>query len=457
MTGSRGRLDLDEDTASPRSSRWLGVPSYLHPTSFHSHSSASESSHVQHQSPALVAEEPRYGLPNDTSAGVTPFVPGQRAAESEKARSRRQSISLRVTNDPRGAGEMTEDGHEGVVTTPPQPALLARARTMSTGRNPASPRPPMLNAQSRSNSQANSHSTSNLHGHTDSPGSSSRQYQEDDAGVSLVIENGESEPIRSVPPAYVDYRSSTHELLGRQGSGSGTTGAGSSSREGAGYTSGSGSGSGMEGSRGSEGVASGSGTGASTSTAVTESEDGNVGGKKEVTEQEQEQNDVDTVDARSTTDANTLRETGTLNTDGHDERDRTTSADSEGASTIKATESVGEEAPQPVTRSSTTDLAALTAANTAANRSAGPSTPVERPAPVERQSAPVIAITTPEGHEGDDESAGHAGGAGAGRAGNTPPSTDQGHSPTPSTWSWSRAMGVLGMNSSGSGSNPPKA
>ena len=43
------------------------------------------------------------------TVGVTPFVPGQRAAESEKSRTRRQSTSLRVTNEPRAMADMTED------------------------------------------------------------------------------------------------------------------------------------------------------------------------------------------------------------------------------------------------------------------------------------------------------------------------------------------------------------
>ncbi|KAF8598065.1 hypothetical protein BDV93DRAFT_526958 [Ceratobasidium sp. AG-I] len=215
------------------------------------------------------------------------------------------------------------------------------------------------------------------------------------------------------------------------------------------------------------------GTSASASSTLDSlTSSGDLSGKKEEqvesqqieqTEQDEQndrndQNDADTVDARTMTDANTLRAGSMVNAEGHDEsetRDRTTSGDSEGASTIKATESLAEgsaEAHPPVTRSSTTDLAALTAANTAANRSAGPSTPVEsnRPSAPAHQSAPMIAVTAPEGGEAQ----GDANGVGSSSQGrHTPPSTDEGHSPTPSTWSWGRAMGVLGMNPSGSGSN----
>lgn len=65
-----------------------------------------------------------------------------------------------------------------------------------------------------------------------------------------------------------------------------------------------------------------------------------------------EQNDADAIDPRTMTNAYTLYGTGTANTVDHEDsetRDKTNSADSEGASTIKATKLLTEEAPQPVT------------------------------------------------------------------------------------------------------------
>lgn len=458
-SGSRADIDLEEDNnTSPRSSRWLGVPSYLHPTSFHTPSSASESSHAQHNH-MLISEEPGYGY----ASQVTPFIPSRLPAESEK---RRQSTSMmRVMNAPQ-LGD-TAEYHEGSASPPPQPALLARARTVSGVRSPLRS-PPMLNPQSRSNSNTNSPSTSNLHGHTDSTGSLPHRYQEDDAGVSLVIEGSEHEPIRSVPPAYVDYRSSTHRLLERHGSQA--TAAGSS---GEGYASGSGSGAGWssamgEGSRraasdfGMENI--GTGTNASTSTTFIDSPSTTdpPGVKKD------DHNETDTADVKTMTDANTLREPARAeDAEEPETRDRTTSADSEGASTIKAAESLmaaDDEPPQPVTRSSTTDLAALTAANTAANRSAGPSTPTPsiRPSLPTHVSAPTLTTTDPD--DGDASHDSHDHNHAPPPTNHTPPSTDSGHSPTPSTWSWSRAMGVLGLTApSGSGPDtgaqpqPPKA
>ncbi|KAG8717484.1 hypothetical protein FRC08_007339, partial [Ceratobasidium sp. 394] len=181
--GSRSHLDLDldEDHATPRSSRWL-VPSYLKPTSFHSHSSESESP---------PPPDPEF---NGQPGNVTPFEAREPVMESEKARTRR-SMSMRVTNNLPGTGA-------GDVPRP-QPALLAGARRLSID-SPQSPTAPL----SHSNSfvvQNQSHSRSQ------SPGSGPG-YQEDDAGVSLVIESGHTSPnpsevaVRSVPPAYVDYR-----------------------------------------------------------------------------------------------------------------------------------------------------------------------------------------------------------------------------------------------------------
>ena len=400
--GSRGHVDLDEDTNSPR---WPGVPPYLHPTSFHSHSSRGSDSH-----PEQDAQQPSgsraYGpgrYPQEEEGGVTPFIVDQRPVESEKSRQRRQSTSLRVTND------HSQSGEEGSPPAP-QPALLAHAHSVSYG--PTSPRTsrPLISPASRSNSA----STSNIHGHSSS--SASTRYQEDDAGVSLVIESSgsgshEADAIRCVPPAYVDYRQGYSsdkpkpkpirrrtESTSANGGSSGGGGTGASDSASATYI--------------------GSSDGPSRAPSIDKSIDA-----------EPERHEADTMDAKTMTETNTVREP-----EPDEPRDRTTSGDSEGASTIKPPEPpVDAERPVTAGRSSTTDIAALTAANTSANRAG-----TERPAPTSHSSAPAEAVlgSSPD-NVGDSHSSSHD--ITRAQSSNTDATSGAG------AWSWGRALGVFGL------------
>ncbi|EUC60705.1 transmembrane protein, putative [Rhizoctonia solani AG-3 Rhs1AP] len=427
--GSRVHVDLDEETASPRSSRWLGIPSYLQPTSFHSHSSATSGPPI----PGQQELDPHHISPgayvNAEEGGVTPFVSNQRPVESEKTRARRQSTLLRVANN----GMTSEEDNNAPA---PQPELLAHANSVSPG--PVSP-PAALNSSrilsttSRSNSHAGSISTSNLHGHSVSVGSGSgsgTRYQEDDAGVSIVIEDGSEspEPVRSVPPAYVDYRKGYSDAnldkgdLHRHGSaqadGSNNT-HGESSRSG-----------------GSE--AGRRGETSDSATCINTPSDPPSPKKIEA-----EIHDTDTVGAKTMTETDTVREP--------DHRDRHESGDSEGAATIKPLET---ETPGPIERASTTDLAALTAANTAANRpnspgSIEPSQPA-RPPHLAHTSAPAgVTFSKPmsQDHASSEHDVRQASDNASPSTNETPPSANS------APWSWSRALGAFGLG----GTNTPSS
>ncbi|KAG8716262.1 hypothetical protein FRC11_005920 [Ceratobasidium sp. 423] len=367
--GSRVHVDLDEGV-SPRSSRWLGVPSYLQPTSFHSQSSVASDSPVPRQQEFGLHYSPPGTYAHAMEVGVTPFISDQRPVESEKARARRQS-TLRIANN----SATTSDEENN--TPAPQPELLAHVQSISPG--PSSPvamnPPPLPGLASRSNSHAGSVSTSNAHRHSISTGShsgSGTRYQEDDAGVSIVIESGNTsrEMLRSVPPAYVDYRkgysgadldkSDLHRHNSAQAEGSNNT-HGKSSR-----------------SAGSE--PGRHPTSDNTSTTCIDSS--SPPSPKKI---EAETHDTDT-DAKTMTETNTVREPQTES----DHRDRTESGDSEGAAVIKPPEI---ENPGPIERSSTSDLAALTAANTAANCPSSPSSNAPhqpaRPSHLTHTSAPA--------------------------------------------------------------------
>ncbi|CAE6472390.1 unnamed protein product [Rhizoctonia solani] len=429
LAGSRVHVDLDEETTSPRSSRWLGIPSYLQPTSFHSHSSATS----DHPIPGQQELDPHHTSPgayvNAEEGGVTPFISSQRPVESEKTRARRQSTLLRVAN----TGVTSDEDNNAPA---PQPELLAHATSVSSG--PVSPPAALapsriLSTASRSNSHTGSLSTSNLHGHPTSVGSGSgsgTRYQEDDAGVSIVIEDGSEspEPVRSVPPAYVDYRKGYSDAnldkgdLHRHGSaqadGSNNT-HGESSRSG-----------------GSE--AGRRGETSDSSTCIETPSDPPSPKKTEL-----ESHDTDTVDAKTMTETNTVREP--------DYRDRHESGDSEGAATIKPPQT---ENPGPIERSSTTDLAALTAANTAANRpnSSGsnePSQPARPPHQV-HTSAPA-GVTFSEPMSQDHANSEHDVRQTLDDA--SPSSTENLPSANSAPWSWSRALGVFGL----AGTNAPNS
>jgi len=253
--------------------------------------------------------------------------------------------------------------------------------------------------------------------------------------VSLVIENGNEsggsgEAVRSVPPAYVDYRIGysradkaprferpESEHMESSTSGHGHCGGGTRGSDSMTYV----------------------GSGSSNPTRAP-----SVKKEERETRQEEVQREVeretevpgDEVDARTMTDSNTVRELPNpapaipdvpAPEDESDSRDRTTSGDSGGASTIKPTDlntSDDGEASQPLERANTTDLTILTAANTAANQSpTGPSTPitatVSRPSPEQHSSAPAVVMISED-----------------------LPSAEQ---PAESTWIWGRALGMFGM------------
>ncbi|KAG8703328.1 hypothetical protein FRC09_004222 [Ceratobasidium sp. 395] len=488
--GSRGHVDLNEDSTSPRSSRWL-APAYLHPTSFHSQSSRSESS--QDRPPP----DPQ-GQPGD----VTPFDAHQPPVpESEKSRARRHSASLRVTNNRARSNSGTGNGG-GIAR--PQPAILERARTLSGGTMDSPQMMPMtpmshsgsLVVQNRSNSDSTGASS----------GSGVRRYQEDDAGVSLVIEDGTtsspssgdgsgntSAGVRSVPPAYVDYRTGYSRAdktppprFDRQASGNvsveGTSesatyiGSGSSNPTRAGSVKGDRRKS-VEMGGVVEEVRS---NGAVVTPATEQPVEGEApAGPPPMTP-------PTTPPAAENPPANVRRlpsppatagspppatagspspptpgtgtgtaaepETspttapGTSPTTGADDesdvRDRTTSGDSEG--TIKPSDGTTTEPPKPLSRSVTTDLAALTASNTAANRSSGPNTPETitgagagsgHPTTTRQISAPAgVTLATEPAPE---------------------PVSSVPAQPAESSWSWSRALGVFGITVPGAPSASP--
>ncbi|QRV85297.1 transmembrane protein [Ceratobasidium sp. AG-Ba] len=386
--GSRGQVDLDEDT-SPRTTRWM-IPPYLHPTSFHSHSSGLNS---PAPAPAPDLNEP---VPGD----VTPFRTEDRRPESEKARTRRMSGSMRVTNDHH------QDHTEGGMNIPaPLPALLARARTLSGDATP--PHSPSLNLHSplihsgsspllASHGRSTSQSVSTVAG-TDSSGVGPRRYQEDDAGVSLVIEDGRGGSpssgsgsggggggIRSVPPAYVDYRqgySQADNKAPRFSSATASTEGGETS-EGTTYI---GSGSSRDHHARVEGVKKDEDEGSGSPTTVAPTV-------------QAASSDVPVPSTEVPPMPTTENAPVPPTVSEDDARDRTISGDSEGAATIKPDPDLVPPPPptRPIERSSTTDLAHLTAANTAANRShAGPSTP-----------ATVVGISPIDGRPGTSGSSG---------------------------------------------------
>ncbi|CAE6506147.1 unnamed protein product [Rhizoctonia solani] len=428
--GSRAHVDLDEDNVSPRSSRWLGVPSYLQPTSFHSHSSASDSP-VPGQQELGLHSPGTYD--HGMEVGVTPFISNQRPVESEKARARRQS-TLRIANN----GATTSDEENNAPA--PQPELLAHAQSVSPA--PGSPIIAMSSPPTRGASRANSHagsvSTSNLHRHSISTGShsgSGTRYQEDDAGVSIVIESGNAsrEMLRSVPPAYVDYRKGYSGANLDKGD---LHRHGSAQAEGSNNTHG-------ESSRSAGSEAGRLPTSDDTSATYIDSSSPPSPKKVEV-----ETHDTDTVDAKTMTETNTVREPQAE----PDHRDRTESGDSEGVATIRPPEI---ERPRPAERSSTSDLAALTAANTVANRPSSPAsnTPHQpaRPSQLTHTSAPA-GVTFSEPTSQDHVDSEHdprqtSDDASTSRNENPPPDANS------APWSWGRALGAFGLG----GTNAPNS
>ncbi|KAF8761403.1 hypothetical protein RHS01_00127 [Rhizoctonia solani] len=310
LAGSRAHVDLDEDTASPRSSRWLGVPSYLQPTSFHSPSSADSGSPIPGQQELS---------PHNTPSGQN--MPREA-----------QAIAPLCTSHVANNGGTTSDEENRAPA--PQPALLPRPPSTSSG--------------------PDSTSTSDLHGHSASTGSGSgTRYQEDDAGYRIVIEDGSGgqEVVRSVPPAYVDYRKGySNARLDKRS----LTRQDSAQADGSNNT--------HEGSSGSAVSETGRPARTSDNTSTTcINSSSNHSGPSSPKEANAEAHDTDTIDAKTMTETNTVREPLTE----PDHRDRTESGDSEGAATIKPPRNLETRA---IERSSTSDLAALTAANTAANR-----------------------------------------------------------------------------------------
>ncbi|KAG8744783.1 hypothetical protein FRC10_009431 [Ceratobasidium sp. 414] len=425
------RVDLDEDTTSPRSSRWLGVPLYLQPTSFHTGSTRSDSPPGRFP-PDLQFDGAGTGQPGD----VTPFEGREPTIQSEKARSRRQSVSMRVINDPAGSSAVPR----------PQPALLASARRLSTGTtaSPQSPTLPLgsplnqsgsLVAQNRSNSRAHSLGSASGLG-------LAQRYQEDDAGVSLVIEDGHGSPtnssegVRCVPPAYVDYRTGysradkapRFERWASGGSVEGTSesatciGSESSNPTRAGSVK---AGADVPGpSFESDRFWLRSGPGSSVEGVVEERDDVRTVGERDEGEVRTVTGAVEngsaprtrpgtplstrngTDDAARGTNESDVRDR--LTGDESDARDRTASGDSQGTIKLSTVEPP---------RLSTADIAALTAVNTAANRSSGPDGAgqalpgaAEEPGPTRQASAGVV-------HSGAAES----------------------------SWTWSRALGVFGI------------
>ncbi|CAE6442619.1 unnamed protein product [Rhizoctonia solani] len=435
--GSRAHVDLDEDTASPRSSRWLGVPSYLQPTSFHSHSSAGTDSPVTGQQ-ELNPHDALSGPHARGAARVTPYFPDQRPVESEKARERRRSQSnvLHIANT---GGTTSDEENRAPI---PQPGLLPHPPSVSSG--PGSP-PAVSNSLpillvSRSNSHADSSSTSNLPEHPTSTGSGSGSgYQEDDAGYRIVIEdeNGGQEAVRSVPPAYVDYRQGYSNAgldkgnLARQGSaqadGSNNTHGGSSQ------------------STGSEAGRPGGLSDNTSATCINSSSSDSR--PPSLKKGDAEGRDTDTIDAKTMTETNTLREPQIE----PDHRDRTESGDSEGAVTIKPPA----ENPRPVERSSTSDLAALTAANTAANRpntsGSNASYHTARPSQTTHISAPagVTFVESMPQHHDDSEHDVRQTSDDTSLPKNEPPPATTSSAP----WSWGRALGAFGLGGTSASSS----
>ncbi|KAJ1300598.1 hypothetical protein OPQ81_002252 [Rhizoctonia solani] len=439
--GSRAHVDLDEDAASPRSSRWLGVPSYLQPTSFHSQNEGESDSPVLGQREPSPHQSPPRAYVHEGEGGVTPFISNQPPVESEKARARRQSTALRITN----AGATSDEESNAPA---PQPALLAHAHSISRGPGSQVAEPnslPIVGHVSRSNSHAGSISTSNLHGRSSvgSHSASGTRYQEDDAGVSIVIEDGDGdedggyEAIRSVPPAYVDYRkgyaganmdkSDLHRHGSAQADGSNNT-HGGSSRSGGSEVGGPG--------------------GASDTSATCIGSSSGPSSPPSPQKPETELHETDTVDAKTMTETNTVREPQ----EEPDRRDRTESGDSEGASTIKPPANT--ENPGPMERSSTTDLAALTAANTAANRPSSAGSRVSyqagRPSHLTHASAPAgVAFSEPVSQDHvESEQNSRQSSEDASRNNQTSPTSEN-----PAPWSWSRALGVFGLG----GTNSPNS
>ncbi|KAG9076954.1 hypothetical protein FRC06_009197 [Ceratobasidium sp. 370] len=461
LAGSRSHVDLDEDT-TPRSSRWLGVPSYLQPTSFHSQSSRSHSP-SGHFPPDPQFSGAGTGQPGD----VTPFEAREPVIESEKARTRRRTASFRVTNDPAEHGAVPR----------PQPVLLAGARRLSSSSQPQSPTIPLGSPLSHSGSLVIHNRPASRSLSTRTGTSSGQRYQEDDAGVSLVIDDGRGSPhlsdgVRSVPPAYVDYRTGYSRAdkaprFERRLSGSveGTSesgtyiGSGSSNPTRAGSVkvdkpgpSGEGErtlrvepGSNVEGvveERDEVGVVLWDEGEVRT---LEERDEGEVG---TVTDRAVENGGSSAPRTRSGTPHPTVTEAGAddesaargegepdvrdkTTGDDSDPRNRTASRDSEG--TIKPGTV---EPPGPLERSSTTDLAALTVVNTAANQSTRPDAPGQsdpsptQPNPIRQASAPAV-VTLSEAAE------------------STPAQ------PAESSWAWGRALGVFGIGVPGASTPPP--
>ncbi|CAE6449187.1 unnamed protein product [Rhizoctonia solani] len=439
--GSRAHVDLDEGSDSQP--RWRGIPSYLQPGSFHSQSSAGADSPVPGQQGPNSQGTPT-GPPARGPDNVIPYVSDQRPVESVKTRERRrsQSNALHVANM---GGPINDEENRAPA---PQPELLPHSHPLpqSVSSGPGSPdavlnSPPTFIA-SRAHSHADSISTTNLPRRSDSTGSGSRTgYQEDDAGYRIVIEggNGGQEVVRSVPPAYVDYRKGYSNAgvekgnLARQDS---------AQAEGSNNT--------HEGSSQSAGSAAGKPSETSDNTSATcINSSSNLSHSPSLKKVGVEGHDTDTIDAKTITETNTVREPQTE----HDHRDRTESGDSEGAVTIKPPSE--SENPGPIERSSTSDLAALTAANTAANRpnTSGSHTTYHtaRPDHTAHTSAPAgvtFSEPMPQGHDDPELDVRQTSDNDSPPKNEPPPATT-----SSAPWSWGRALGAFGLGGTGASSS----
>ncbi|CEL60580.1 hypothetical protein RSOLAG1IB_12389 [Rhizoctonia solani AG-1 IB] len=433
--GSRAHVDLDEGSDSQP--RWRGIPSYLQPGSFHSQSSAGADSPVPGQQGPNSQGTPT-GPPARGPDNVIPYVSDQRPVESVKTRERRrsQSNALHVANM---GGPINDEENRAPA---PQPELLPQSVSSGPGSPDAVLNSPPTFIASRAHSHADSISTTNLPRRSDSTGSGSRTgYQEDDAGYRIVIEggNGGQEVLRSVPPAYVDYRKGYSNAgvekgnLARQDS---------AQAEGSNNT--------HEGSSQSAGSAAGKPSETSDNTSATcINSSSNLSHSLSLKKVGVEGHDTDTIDAKTITETNTVREPQTE----HDHRDRTESGDSEGAVTIKPPSE--SENPGPIERSSTSDLAALTAANTAANRpnTSGSHTTYHtaRPDHTAHTSAPAgvtFSEPMPQGHDDPELDVRQTSDNDSPPKNEPPPATT-----SSAPWSWGRALGAFGLGGTGASSS----
>lgn len=359
----------------------------------------------------------------------------QPPAESEKSRARRQPTSLRVIND--HLNQLNE-GEQVILAS--QPTLLSQVYSVSSG--PCSPSaahsPPMLNANSRSNSHMHSTSSSNRRrGYSNSTGSSSfTRYQENDARVSLVIEEGVGhEVLRTIPPAYVDYRRAsssgshdgvqperrTNNIARAEGS---TSALGASS--GAGH-------------RNDSMILSATFVGSSTVPTRPPSIKRNGTGLR----------DTDTVDARTVTETNTVREP----TRGRSEqRDRNAPGDSEDTTMARSLQEAGSS--MPAEQSAARDLAAPTTPNMIVNRprssSQNSSYVLDRPPSPVHTPAPAGVTLSDSPSEGQHVAIEHGNQVTVDKVSRPTGAEGSSTSSNSGPWGWSRVLG-FGLSSSSAG------